>query len=259
MRIKYFPDTDTALMEFSELRVAETKEINENIYVDLDASGNLVAMTIEHARQQASLPSLSYEQIDEQTPDLGGSTVSPCGSPPPSIHISVTSTHSKKLAWFRNYFRPHFDDWIIGPINRLVHTQDALIGFIFMACVIDYLAGFWWGKSTKGRVENAYTGFIDEYFPNSRYDAKGLYDSLRNGLVHMFTIKNKKYALTHNNPSFHLTIDRNTQINLNAGDFRDDLIEAKKRYFDDVEAKPALLDNVVDRYLRDGFLDLVHL
>jgi uncharacterized protein YuzE len=69
MRIKYFPDTNTALMEFSGLKVAETKEINQNIYVDLDASGNLVAMTIEHARQQASLPFLSYEQIDEQTPD----------------------------------------------------------------------------------------------------------------------------------------------------------------------------------------------
>lgn len=69
MRIKYFPDTDTALMEFSTLKVAETKEINENIYVDLDASGNLVAMTIEHARQQASFPSLSYEQIDEQMHD----------------------------------------------------------------------------------------------------------------------------------------------------------------------------------------------
>ena len=69
MRIKYFPDTDTALMEFSAHKVAETKEINENIYVDLDGSGNLVAMTIEHARQQASFPSLSYEQIDEQTPD----------------------------------------------------------------------------------------------------------------------------------------------------------------------------------------------
>jgi len=69
MRIKYFPDTDTALMEFSAHKVAETKEINENIYVDLDGSGNLVAMTIEHARQQASLPSLFYEQIDGQTPD----------------------------------------------------------------------------------------------------------------------------------------------------------------------------------------------
>jgi uncharacterized protein YuzE len=65
MKIKYFSDTDTALVEFSELEVAETKEINENIYIDLDPSGNLVAMTIEHARQQASLPFLSYEQIEK--------------------------------------------------------------------------------------------------------------------------------------------------------------------------------------------------
>ncbi len=64
MRIKYFSDTDTALVEFSDRNVAETKEINEDIYIDLDSLGNLVAMTIEHARQQASLPFLSYEQIE---------------------------------------------------------------------------------------------------------------------------------------------------------------------------------------------------
>jgi uncharacterized protein YuzE len=64
MKIKYFSDTDTALVEFADREVAETKEINENIYIDLDASGNLIAMTIEHARQQASLPHLSYEQIE---------------------------------------------------------------------------------------------------------------------------------------------------------------------------------------------------
>jgi len=64
MKIKYFPDTDTALVEFSDCEVVETSEINENIYIDLDASGNLVAMTIEHARQQANLPDLSYEQIE---------------------------------------------------------------------------------------------------------------------------------------------------------------------------------------------------
>ena len=68
MRIKYFSDTDTALVEFSDLDATETKEINENIYIDLDISGNLVAMTIEHARQQASLPFLSYEQV-EKTPN----------------------------------------------------------------------------------------------------------------------------------------------------------------------------------------------
>jgi uncharacterized protein YuzE len=65
VKIKYFSDTDTALFEFSEGAVAENKEINENIYIDLDVSGNLVAMAIEHARQQASLPYLSFDQISE--------------------------------------------------------------------------------------------------------------------------------------------------------------------------------------------------
>ena len=65
MKIKYFPDTDTALLEFSESEVAETKEINENIYIDLDMDGNLVSMTIEHARKQANLMELSYQQMDK--------------------------------------------------------------------------------------------------------------------------------------------------------------------------------------------------
>ena len=69
MKIKHFSDTDTDFVEFSDRKVAETKEINENIYIDLDASGNLVAMTIEHAREQAHLPHLSYEQIDKESPD----------------------------------------------------------------------------------------------------------------------------------------------------------------------------------------------
>jgi len=65
MKIKYFSDTDTALVEFSNRTVAETKEVNENIYLDIDRSGNLVAMTIEHAKKQTNLPFLSYEQIEK--------------------------------------------------------------------------------------------------------------------------------------------------------------------------------------------------
>lgn len=182
------------------------------------------------------------------------STLPTSGSKFESASPGSTSSHIEKLKWFRDDFRPHFNSWIFGPINRLVITRDALIGFIFMACAIDYLAGFWWGKSTKGQVEDAYTKFIDEYFPSGRYDAKALYDSLRNGLVHMFTIKGKKYILTHNNPHLNLKTDRNGQIILNAANFRDDLIAASERYFDDVEAKPDLLDKLLDRYKRDGFL-----
>ena len=63
MKVKYFHDTATALIEFSAHAVAETKEINENIYIDLDATGNLVAITVEHADLHANLPDLFYEQI----------------------------------------------------------------------------------------------------------------------------------------------------------------------------------------------------
>jgi uncharacterized protein YuzE len=69
MKVKFFSDTDTALVEFSNRKVSETKEINENIYIDLDSAGNLVAMTIEHARKHASLPSISYEQIERGMPN----------------------------------------------------------------------------------------------------------------------------------------------------------------------------------------------
>ena len=63
MNIKYFSDTDTALIEFSGNEVLETKEINQNIYIDLDEKGNLVSMTIEHAKENATLPEFSYKEI----------------------------------------------------------------------------------------------------------------------------------------------------------------------------------------------------
>ncbi len=63
MKIKYFNDTDTALLEFSENAIKETQEISENIYIDIDENGNLVSMTIEHAKTTAHLPDISYEQI----------------------------------------------------------------------------------------------------------------------------------------------------------------------------------------------------
>ena len=63
MRVKYFSDTDTALLEFTDNPVAETREISENIYADLDQRGNLVSMTIEHARTNAHLEEFSYQEV----------------------------------------------------------------------------------------------------------------------------------------------------------------------------------------------------
>lgn len=63
MRIKYFEDTDTAHLEFRDKEITETREISENVYVDLDADGNLVSMTIEHAHESASLNEVAFQQI----------------------------------------------------------------------------------------------------------------------------------------------------------------------------------------------------
>ena len=63
MKVKYFPDTDTALIEFTDREVYETKEISEDIYIDLDQDGNLVNMTIEHAKAKAGLREFSYQEM----------------------------------------------------------------------------------------------------------------------------------------------------------------------------------------------------
>ena len=63
MKIKYFTDTDTALLEFTSSPVAETREISEDIYIDIDANGRLVSMTIEHAKTSASIKDFSYQEL----------------------------------------------------------------------------------------------------------------------------------------------------------------------------------------------------
>jgi uncharacterized protein YuzE len=65
MKIKYFSDSDTALVEFSDNAITETQGISENIYIDVDDKGNIVSMTIEHAKKTANLPDISYQQIEK--------------------------------------------------------------------------------------------------------------------------------------------------------------------------------------------------
>lgn len=67
MKVKYFPDTDTAFVEFTDNAVSETKEISDSIYVDLDSHGNLISMTIEHARTNARLDEFSLVEMAGKT------------------------------------------------------------------------------------------------------------------------------------------------------------------------------------------------
>jgi len=49
MKIKYFADTDTALLELGAGTPTETRAVSEDITLDLDASGHVISITLEHA------------------------------------------------------------------------------------------------------------------------------------------------------------------------------------------------------------------
>ena len=63
MKVRYFADTDTLLIEFQEAPVVETRDLDENTVLDLDAQGNICAITVEHASRRTGAPQFSYEQI----------------------------------------------------------------------------------------------------------------------------------------------------------------------------------------------------
>jgi uncharacterized protein YuzE len=43
--------------------VAETRELDEDTMLDLDASGNICSITVEHASTRADAPKFSFEKV----------------------------------------------------------------------------------------------------------------------------------------------------------------------------------------------------
>lgn len=63
MKIRYFTDTDTLYIEFRDAPVAETRDLDESTLLDVDAAGDICAITVEHASTRAGIPHFSYEQV----------------------------------------------------------------------------------------------------------------------------------------------------------------------------------------------------
>lgn len=63
MKIRYFTATDTLYIEFQNRPVAETRDLDENTLLDVDAEGNICAITVEHASKRAGIPEFSYEEV----------------------------------------------------------------------------------------------------------------------------------------------------------------------------------------------------
>ena len=63
MKVQYFEDTDTLYIEFQSQQIAQTRDLDENTLLDLDADGNVCAITFEHASQHADISHLQVEGI----------------------------------------------------------------------------------------------------------------------------------------------------------------------------------------------------
>jgi uncharacterized protein YuzE len=63
MKISYFEDTDTLYIEFRDRNIAESKDLDENTILDVDANGNVCAITFEHASRRTDVSHLIVEGI----------------------------------------------------------------------------------------------------------------------------------------------------------------------------------------------------
>lgn len=63
MKISCLLDTDTIYIEFRTVAVAASRDLDGDTLIERDGTGAACAMTIEHARQRAEIPTFSYERI----------------------------------------------------------------------------------------------------------------------------------------------------------------------------------------------------
>lgn len=63
MKMSYFDDTDTLYIEFKEAEVTETKDLDENTLLDLDQSGHIISITVEHASERTDVNKLVLSGI----------------------------------------------------------------------------------------------------------------------------------------------------------------------------------------------------
>ncbi|MGF1576966.1 MAG: DUF2283 domain-containing protein [Cyanophyceae cyanobacterium] len=63
MKIKYFTETDTLYIEFKGGDIVESRDLDEDTVLDVDAKGQICAMTIEHASERTDIPHFSFEQV----------------------------------------------------------------------------------------------------------------------------------------------------------------------------------------------------
>ena len=60
MKVQYFQETDKLYIELRPNEAVETRHLDENTTLDLDESGNICGITIEHARERTGVPRICF-------------------------------------------------------------------------------------------------------------------------------------------------------------------------------------------------------
>jgi uncharacterized protein YuzE len=64
MKIRYSQNTDTLYVEFRGATAAETRDLDEETLLDLDAEGKICGITLEHARTRVEdISHVSFREV----------------------------------------------------------------------------------------------------------------------------------------------------------------------------------------------------
>ncbi len=66
MKVQYFEDTDTVHIVFRPHDPVETRDLDEDILIDLDEDGRICSITLEHAREKIGNPEVEYQFIQAE-------------------------------------------------------------------------------------------------------------------------------------------------------------------------------------------------
>lgn len=63
MKVQYFEDTDTLYIAFRESDISQSRDLDENTLLEMDADGHVCAITLEHASQRADVGNFTMERV----------------------------------------------------------------------------------------------------------------------------------------------------------------------------------------------------
>jgi len=134
--------------------------------------------------------------------------------------------------------------------------QGAPAAFILITCLIDFLGTLYAGGESEERTFRTFVSdFMKRTYNGVGYDDKELYRSLRNKLVHNYSIWRGKYVLTHGHPDRHLELHNNKARILNLENFFNDIKKAADDYFAQVDQDAKLKNKLANRISKFGTIE----